>query len=290
MKSNSLSSVLAALICAGMTATCTPDSPPETPPAAPPLGPIPCDTSQGSCYAPPLMASWQWQLTCDVDSTCADLSVEVDWYDVDWEETPAATVDAIHEAGAHAACYISAGTWEDWRGDRAAFPPEVIGKNYPGWPGERWLDIRQVDILLPIMETRMAACREKGFDGVQLDNVDGWQNDPGFPLTQQDYAAYSARLANLAHRMGLSAGWENAAENVPALLPYFDWFIMESCAAWDECELAAPMVEAGKFVGAVEYDAAYLSLQFCETYAALGISGTFKTPDLDSYRLPCADP
>jgi hypothetical protein len=110
MKSNSLSSVLAALICAGMTATCTPDSPPETPPAAPPLGPIPCDTSQGSCYAPPLMASWQWQLTCDVDSTCADLSVEVDWYDVDWEETPAAMVDAIHEAGAHAACYISAGT------------------------------------------------------------------------------------------------------------------------------------------------------------------------------------
>jgi hypothetical protein len=289
MKSDSLFSVLAGLICAGVTAACMPDSSPETPPEALPLDPIPCDTGQGSCYAPSVMASWQWQLACDTDPTCTDLSVEVDWYDVDWEETPAATVDAIHEVGAHAACYISAGTWEDWRGDRAAFPPEVIGRAYPGWPGERWLDIRQIDTLLPIMEARMAACREKGFDGVQLDNVDGWENDPGFPLTQQDYAAYSARLANLAHQMGLSAGWENAAENVPALLPYFDWFIMESCTAWGECELAAPMVEAGKFVGAVEYDAAYQDLSFCETYAALGISGMFKTLDLNSYRLACAD-
>jgi hypothetical protein len=285
MKPKSLLFVLVVLLSAGMPAACTSNPPPAALP-----DPIPCDATQGSCYAPPVMASWQWQLSCDTDPTCADLSVEVDWYDIDWEDTPAATVDAIHQAGAHAACYISAGTWEEWRSDQAAFPPEVIGSAYSGWPGERWLDIRQVDILLPIIEARMAVCREKGFDGVQLDNVDGWQNNPGFPLTQQDYADYSARLANLAHQMGLSAGWENAAENVPAVVPYCDLFIMESCYAWDECELAAPMVEAGKFVGAVEYETAYQDLSFCETYTALGISGMFKTLDLNSYRLACPEP
>jgi len=166
----------------------------------------------------------------------------------------------------------------------------IIGGGYAGMAAAVALTDRGIAVSVFESARQLGGrARSVAYHGVQLDNVDGWENDPGFPLTQQDYAAYSARLANLAHQMGLSAGWENAAENVPALLPYFDWFIMESCTAWGECELAAPMVEAGKFVGAVEYDAAYQDLSFCETYAALGISGMFKTLDLNSYRLACAD-
>jgi hypothetical protein len=249
--------------------------------------PLPCDTNQGSCYAPPVMSTWQWQLSCDTQGTCTNLAVDVDWYDIDWEDNPASAVQAIHDAGAHAACYISVGSWEDWRGDMDAFPPEVIGRDYEGWEGEKWLDVRCVDILLPIMEARMDMCKDKGFDGVQFDNVDGWQNDTGFPHTREDYVYYSALLANLAHSKGLSVGWENAAENVPDLLPYFDWFIMEECHEWDECGAGMPMIEAGKFVGEVEYEEEYRDLEFCALDDQLRISGMFKNLDLDSFMLSC---
>jgi hypothetical protein len=133
----------------------------------------------------------------------------------------------------------------------------------------------------------MDVCRDKGFDGVQFDNVDGWQNNTGFPLTREDYIYYSALLANLAHSKGLSVGWENAAENVPDLLPYFDWFIMEECHEWDECDAGTPMIGAGKFVGEVEYEEEYRDLEFCTLDDQLQISGMFKNLDLDSFMLPC---
>jgi hypothetical protein len=38
----------------------------------------------------------------------------------------------------------------------------------------------------------MAACAAKGFDGVDPDNVDGWDgNDTGFPLTAADQITYN---------------------------------------------------------------------------------------------------
>ena len=249
--------------------------------------PVPCDSALGSCYAPPVLTSWQWQLSCDNADTCTNLDVVVDWYDIDWEDTPPETVEAIHTSAAHAACYFSAGSWEDWRGDADAFPVDVIGYDYEGWEGERWLDVRRVDVLEPLMAARMDVCRAKGFDGVQFDNLDVWNNDSGFPLTPQDGLTYAVWLANMAHSKGLSAGWENAPEMVEALLPYMDWFIMEECQAWDECEMGTPFVEAGKFVGEVEYDDQFRDLAFCDADRMLGISGMFKTLDLDSFRLAC---
>ena len=63
-----------------------------------------------------------------------------------------------------------------------------------GWPGERWLDIRQLrGRSRPIMRARIATCaREKGFDAVELDNVDGYPNHTGFPLTGADQLRYNA--------------------------------------------------------------------------------------------------
>ena len=53
---------------------------------------------------------------------------------------------------------MNAGGWEDWRADAAQFPDEVIGSNLDNWEGERWLDIRRLDVLGPIMEARMGLC------------------------------------------------------------------------------------------------------------------------------------
>jgi hypothetical protein len=60
----------------------------------------------------------------------------------------------------------------------------VIGNDYEGWPGEKWLDIRQIDQLAPIMRARLDACRAKGFDGIEPDNIDEYTNDTGMTTAQ----------------------------------------------------------------------------------------------------------
>ena len=55
-----------------------------------------------------------------------------------------------------------------WR----AFPATLLGNTYPGFADERWLDIRQLSVLGPLLEARMDMCKAKGFDGFEFDNVD----------------------------------------------------------------------------------------------------------------------
>ena len=68
---------------------------------------------------------------------------------------------------------MSVGSWENWRPDKGRFPKRVLGRNCYGWPGEKWLGIRDLDALAPIMESRMDVYAEKGFDAVEPDNMDG---------------------------------------------------------------------------------------------------------------------
>ncbi len=79
----------------------------------------------------------------------------------------------------HTVCYINAGAWENWRPDAGDYPSAVIGKPLDGWPGERWLDIRRLDVLAPILEsTDWINAAAKGFDGVEFDNVEGYRTRP----------------------------------------------------------------------------------------------------------------
>ena len=54
---------------------------------------------------------------------------------------------------------------------------------YEGYPDERWLDIAHYKKFAPIIEKRIAMCARKGFDAVEPDNINGWENKTGFPLT-----------------------------------------------------------------------------------------------------------
>ena len=54
------------------------------------------------------------------------------------------------------------------------------------------MDIRRLDVLAPIMEDRMIACKNKGFDGFEPDNVDGYLNDTGFDLTATDQLEFNS--------------------------------------------------------------------------------------------------
>src|SRR3954463_8789478 len=120
---------------------------------------------QTSVWMPPAQSSWQWQLTTPVN-----LSVNASVYDIDLFDNSASVVASLHAAGRKAVCYIDLGTWENWRPDASLFPSIVKGKSN-GWPGEKWLDIRRLDILAPIMQARLNLCKSKKFDAVEPDNI-----------------------------------------------------------------------------------------------------------------------
>lgn len=231
-------------------------------------------------WIPLLNTSWQWQLTGAIDQ-----SYDVDMYDIDMFNNDVSVVASLHAKGRKVIGYISAGSWEKWRPDADGFPEEVLGKPLEGWPGERWLDIRRIDILGPIMTARMDLCKEKGFDGIEPDNIDGYVNDTGFPLTYQDQINYNIFLANEAHIRGLSIGLKNDLDQVEDLLPYFDWALNEQCFQYEECKALMPFINAGKAVFQVEY---HLKLRsFCPLANQLNFNSMKKHLRLDAWMKSC---
>ena len=154
-------------------------------------------------------------------------------------------------------CYVDVGTYENFRSDASQFPASVLG-NSNGWPGEQWLDVRQQSILVPIMKNRFVQwCLNKGFDAIEPDNLDGWTNNPGFPITQADNLAYDTAIADLAHSLGLSVGLKNLPDQSATLEPSFDWALDEQCAEYSECDqYTASFLAHGKPVWDVEYNTA----------------------------------
>jgi len=235
-------------------------------------------------WRPGVDTTWQWQLT----DPPVDPSFDVDMYDIEMFDNDASAVAALHAQGRIVICYISVGSWEDWRPDAGQFPAEVIGKDYSGWEGEKWLDIRQIDLLAPIMRARLDQCAAKGFDGVEPDNIDGYTNDTGFPLTYEDQLAYNIWLANEAHSRGLSIGLKNDGGQARDLLLHFDWAMTEDCFAQDWCEEVLPFIEAGKPVFAAEYtDTGITTDEFCPQAIAWNFSAILKNRDLDAYMEAC---
>ena len=228
-------------------------------------------------WKPVAGATWQMQFTGRLDT-----SVAADVYDIDGADSTKAQVAALHAAGRKVLCYVDAGSWENWRADAARFPAAVRGKALDGWAGERWLDIRRWDALRPILADRFAACRAKGFDAVDPDNMDGYANPTGFPLTAADQLLFNRRVADLAHSLGLAVGLKNDLEQVTELHPAFDFAVNESCAQWEECSLLTPFVAAGKPVFHVEYKAS-----LCPAPTTPRLSSIRKNLRLDAFRAAC---
>ena len=193
----------------------------------------------------------------------------------------AETVAAMKARGVRVLCYVSVGALEDWRADAGAFPDHVVGKALPDWEGERYLDIRQQDVLLPIMAARFEACRAAGYDGIDPDNIDGFANDSGFDLSATDTVAYLAELAGVAHGMELIIGQKNAPELAGALAGTLDFVIAESCWQYGFCGDFAAYTEAGKPTFDIEYtDAGTDFTAACAGAKAKGISMILKDREL----------
>jgi hypothetical protein len=233
-----------------------------------------------SWWRPTPGTSWQWQLSGTIDT-----SIDVRMYDIDLFDTPQAVIDSLHNDGRIVICYFSAGSYEDWRQDKDKYPAEILGNNLDGWPGEKWVDIRKLDKLGPILADRFDLAVTNKCDGIEPDNIDGYTNNTGFPLTAQDQMVFNRWLATQAHSRGLSIGLKNDLDQVSDLVHDFDWALNEQCFQYDECDTLLPFVQAGKAVFGVEYQGD--TGNFCPKANANNFDWLKKKIELDSWRIPC---
>jgi hypothetical protein len=245
----------------------------------------PLAAARGSVAAkPPLLPAhptWYWQLDGTIDNTH-----HATIYDVDGFETSAAEIAHLHRLGRIVVCYVDVGTWEQFRPDAVRFPRSLLGRSN-GWPGERWLDIRRLDVLEPIMRTRFEMCAHKHFDAVEPDNIDAYANRSGFPITAHEQLRYDEWVARTVHGLGLAVLQKNDPGQARALQPYFDGALVEQCNQYQECGAFEPYLSARKPVLDAEYKPT-LYPGFCADDARLGIAGALYGPSLDGrpYR-PC---
>ena len=247
-------------------------------PALSPINTV--DSPSSSMWIPAPRTSWQWQL-----STPVDQSVDAQMYDIDMFGNDASVVQSLHVKGRHVVCYISAGSVEDWRPDAEQFPRNVVGNDYAGWPGEKWLDIRRIDVLGPIMEKRLDECKSKGFDAVEPDNINAYTQDTGFPLSADDQLKYNIWWADAAHKRGLSIGLKEDPDQAQELVKHFDWALDEECFEFGGCEKMMPFTAAGKAVFNTEYGLD--TKQFCTEANNLNFNSIKKRKELDAYRETC---
>ena len=265
------------VIVAGGTATPAP-TPAPAPVPAPVTPPAPTSPAANR-WQPHPGTTWQIQLQGTLDT-----SVAASVYDIDLFDTSAATIAALRAAGRRVICYFSAGSYEDWRPDASQFPDAALGNQLDGWPGERWLDTRAAGVRA-IMRARMDLAVSKGCDAVDPDNVDGYTNGPGFPLTAATQLDYDLFLASEAHARGLAAGLKNNLGQIGGLVDAYDFAVNEQCQQYSECGLLAPFIARNKPVFGIEY--ATSTSTVCPSANAANFDTDLKKLDLGAWRLPC---
>jgi hypothetical protein len=241
----------------------------------------------GSWYRPAVSVTWQWQLE-GVLNTAYPVSL----YDVDLFDTTTTMIQNLQGSGKKVVCYFSAGSYENFRDDKALFLPSDLGSTLDGWEDERWLDIRSSNVHT-IMKKRLDTAKQKGCDGIEPDNMDGYTNPSGFTLTAQDQLAYNRFIANEAHKRGLAVGLKNDLDQVIELVEYFDFAVNEQCFEYNECDALLPFINQGKPVLTAEYLNKYVNnaierSAICQESRDKQFSTLILPLDLnDSFRLSC---
>jgi hypothetical protein len=220
--------------------------------------PVACQPRPGGkCWYPPHLTKrgkpmrWDWQIG-RVTPLQRTGSRAVDIYDIDGFLTTAAQVHTIHTRWQAATlphpklvCYLDL-AWEDYRPDASpgpvfsattAFPAATLGNVYFGYPQERWVDFRQLDALKPMLDQRIAMCAAKGFDAVELDDIDSFDppSETGFDLTPGDAQNFLAYTLNQVHRDGMTALWKNSPYLAWWARGYADGAVVEECYVYHQC-------------------------------------------------------
>jgi hypothetical protein len=217
---------------------------------------------------------WDWQIgrVTPLQRTGRNA---VDSYDLDGFLTTQAQVRAMRTTWQastlrhpRTVCYLDL-AWEDYRPDATPrtprtpktlrtpktprtpggyFPATTLGAVYYGYPEERWVDLRQLDALKPMLRERIGMCARKGFDAVELDDIDSFDppSTTGFQLTPGDAENFLASAFNEIHLAGMTALWKNS--------PYLSWWGRQYAdgAVVEECYLNHACF-AAQFQGSRQY-------------------------------------
>ena len=241
----------------------------------------------GDWYQPAVSVSWQWQLTGQVET-----GYGVDIYDIDLFDSSAALITQLQLSDQKVICYFSAGSYESWRQDSQQFNGADLGNTLDGWEDERWLDIRSTQIR-EIMQARLELAKTKGCDGVEPDNIDGYNQDTGFDISAEQQLDFNRFIANQAHSRNLAVGLKNDLDQVVALVDYFDFAVNEQCFEYDECQTLMIFIHQGKPVLNAEYQQVYIDDATArDELCRLSLTRSFSTLILplvldDSLRFSC---
>ncbi|WP_428774522.1 endo alpha-1,4 polygalactosaminidase [Vibrio sp.] len=199
-------------------------------------------TDSSAIWVPSPGTSWTWQLQ-NYNNLTIDPAVDV--YGIDlFDGINESVIARLKSEGKKVICYFSAGTREDWRPDADDFSTDSVIADgaMQDWPGEVWLDISNEtalnDSIKPIMQARLDLAAQNGCDGIEPDNIDGYENTSetqGF-ISSADQLNYNKWLATEAHARGLSIALKNDIGQANELEPFFDFAINEQCFAYgNEC-------------------------------------------------------
>jgi hypothetical protein len=237
-------------------------------------------------WRPTAGTSWQINL---INSSSVNASLDVQVFDLDLFDTPISLIDQLHSAGRKVICYFSAGSYEDFRSDSSNFTSSDYGNPLDGWPGEWWLNTRLTSVRNNMLY-RLDVAQQKGCDGVDPDNIDGYNSDTGLDLTEDDAVDYLNFLATNAHSRNLAIGIKNGGDIVNRTISNMQWEVNESCEQYDECDTFQPFIEQNKPVFHIEYpgstDSATVQ-SVCSNPDIKGFSTLIKDLDLDNFFIAC---
>lgn len=242
---------------------------------------------------PTVGITWDYSLGYTFASSNADSSTK--FYSVDLVNTAQKDITALKAAGHIVACYFSGGSVEDFRSDAKDFPAAAVGKVMDGWPHEKWVDTRN-DKVRQIMVARIAQAQSKGCDGVDVDNIDGYSNDTGFDMDEDDAVDFIQAMADAAHAKNLAYGLKNGGDLIDQVKDDVQWAINEQCVQYNECAPYKVLLDAKKPVFHVEYtkddaattvDASFLK-SACAAGGLKGVSTIVKHNSLDKWIKKCS--
>lgn len=154
----------------------------------------------------------------------------------------------------------------------------------PDWPDESLLDTSTAanrSVIAARVLPWMRACASKGFQAVELDNLDSWTRSGG-RLSQADNVAMARQFVAQAHSLRLAVAQKNTAELAPIGRSRigFDFAVVEECQVYGEC--GAFTAAYGRQVYEIEYPDNGGTANFAAACAARGgsVSITYRDRDV----------
>lgn len=149
-------------------------------------------------------------------------------------------------AGVYSICYINGfqtqpADRKTWLKSRKSLVLHYKGKPVvdKNWPDELILDTstkKKRTAIAKIMAKTIASCGKKGFDAIEIDNLDSFTRSKK-QLSYGNNREQAKLYASAAHKAGLAIAQKNSAEYAAKLKKSvkFDFAVAEECYRWNEC-------------------------------------------------------